>query len=142
MGGEGPSAIKALERIVAENLAFYYVDLKLAGNITVRFNATTGVPRRFLVSVQERGKERPLIEDQIAAGEAYRFEGDIYLVDETKEGKLQLIRRDLIDSSRQTEVVFPVFIPPEVFEALTTEESAGWERALELAEVTHKGSDS
>lgn len=124
---------KALSRVVAELLAWYYENLKLTGEIEIKFDSKNEDDQQFSVSVfawQEKGN-KPLTEDQVVFGEAYHFEEYSYIIEKT-ENKMWVLRRSRLDPSRQDKIIFPVSIPPEVFEALKTEESVGWERVFEL----------
>lgn len=131
---------KALSRVVAELLAWYYENLKLTGAIEIKFDSKNEDDQQFYVSVfawqEERNK--PLTEDQVVLGEVYDFEEYAYIIEKT-ENKMRVLRRNRLDPSRQDKFIFPVSIPPEVFEALTTEESAGWEKVLELVGMDYTG---
>lgn len=131
---------KALSRVVAGLLAWYYENLKLTGAIEIKFDSKNEDDQQFSVSVfawqEERNK--PLTEDQVVLGEVYDFEEYAYIIEKT-ENKMRVLRRNRLDPSRQDKFIFPVSIPPEVFEALTTEESAGWERVFELIGMDYAG---
>lgn len=139
--GEMP-VTQSLHILVASLLGWYYEKLEEVGGMEVRFATSEEDPQRFSLSVRESLRDRSLAEALVVLGEAYPFEEYSYVVEKEGDQQIQLARRSVLTPNLQDRITFPAFLDPRVINFLTTEENVGWERAIELAEITYVRSDN